>query len=83
LASMLIDAAGGPIDWSSYRDDTAEQLEKLVADKVAGRKPTAPQDEPVQVIQLLEALQKSVASATGNSPATARRSPRQTRRRSA
>jgi DNA end-binding protein Ku len=83
LASMLIDDAGGPVDWSHYRDDTAEQLEKLVADKVAGRKPAAPQDEPVQVIQLLEALQKSGAAASGNSKAIARRAPKQSRRRSA
>jgi DNA end-binding protein Ku len=83
LASMLIDAAGGPVDWSSYRDDTAEQLEKLVAEKVAGRQPAAPQDEPVQVLQLLEALQRSVAAASGSSTAPARRTPKQTRRRSA
>jgi DNA end-binding protein Ku len=83
LATMLIDAAGGPVDWSSYRDDTSEQLEKLVADKLAGRKSAAPQDEPVQVIQLLEALQKSVAAAAGTPKAIARRTPKQTRRRSA
>jgi len=83
LASMLIDSAGGPVDWSTYRDDTAEQLEKLVEAKVAGRQPAAPQDEPVQVLQLLEALQRSVAAASGNSAAPARRTSKQPRRRSA
>ena len=82
LASMLIDAAVGPVDWSSYRDDTAEQLEKLVEAKVAGRPPAAPQDEPVQVLQLLEALQRSVAAASDNAAAPARRK-KQPRRRSA
>ena len=83
LASLLIGAAGGPVDWTAYRDDTAEQLEKLVAEKVAGRQPAAPPDEPVQVLQLLEALQRSVAAATGKSSAAGRRTSKQTRRRSA
>jgi len=83
LASMLIDAAGGPVNWAAYRDDTAEQLEKLVAEKVAGRKPSAPQEEPVQVLQLLDALQRSVAAATVNSAAAGRRPAKPSRRRSA
>jgi non-homologous end joining protein Ku len=83
LALMLMDAAGGPVDWSVYRDDTAEQLEKLVAAKVAGHKPAAPPDEPVQVIQLLEALQQSVARATGGSAEPASKGSKQRRRRSA
>jgi DNA end-binding protein Ku len=83
LAAMLMDAAGGPVDWSSYRDDTAEQLEKLVAAKVAGQKATVPPEEPVQVIQLLEALERSVAAATGGSGGSGRRFAKTSRRRSA
>lgn len=83
LALTLIDAAGGPVDWSSYRDDTAEQLERLVEAKVAGREPAVREDEPVQVLQLLDALQKSVAAATGGPAASSRRTSRQPRRRSA
>jgi len=83
LASLLIDAAGGPVDWSSYRDDTAEQLEKLVEAKVAGRPPAAPQDEPVQVLQLLEALQRSVAASAKSSEPAGRTTAKKPRRRSA
>jgi DNA end-binding protein Ku len=87
LAAMLIDAASGPVDWSTYRDDTAQQLEKLVEAKVAGRALAAPEDEPVQVLALLEALQRSVAAAEGEaSPPTTGKTARRkaaARRRSA
>jgi DNA end-binding protein Ku len=83
LALMLIDAAGGAIDWSTYRDDTAEQLARLVEAKVAGRPPSAPQDEPVQVLQLLEALQRSVAAAGGKSAGSTQGLSKESRRRSA
>lgn len=63
LATMLIDASSGPIDWSVYRDDAATQLERLVEAKVAGREVSEPAEEPVQVLQLMEALQKSVDAA--------------------
>lgn len=83
LARMLIDAAGGAVDWSSYQDDTAQQLVKLVEAKVAGRPATVSQEEPVQVLQLLEALQRSVAAASGKSASPARKAPKAPRRRSA
>lgn len=83
LATMLMESATGPVDWSSYKDDTAEQLEKLVAAKLAGQEITATPEEPVHVIQLLEALQSSVAAATGKATAAAGRTSRAGRRRSA
>ena len=88
LAGTLIDAADGPVDWSRFRDDAAEQLEKLVEAKIQGRPLAAPQEEPAQVLQLLEALQQSVAAAEANgsgpaSRAKGRRSKRPSRRRSA
>jgi non-homologous end joining protein Ku len=78
-----MDAATGPIDWSGYRDDTAQQLERLVDAKVAGREPVAAADEePVQVIQLLTALRESVAAQKG-SKVRSRQTKRSARRRSA
>jgi DNA end-binding protein Ku len=63
LAAMLIDAATGPVDWNTYRDDTAVQLERIVEAKIAGRAvTTAKPDEPVPVIELLAALKASVAA---------------------
>lgn len=63
LAAMLIDSASGAIDWRQFRDDTPDKLSALVAAKVAGQEVLAPTDEPVQVIQLLDALKQSVAQA--------------------
>jgi non-homologous end joining protein Ku len=41
-----IDAASGPITWSDYADDFAEQLQKLVETKVAAetKRKTTPSD---------------------------------------
>ena len=70
LAEMLINSASGPIDWQQFRDDTPDKLAALVAAKVAGRQVIAAVEEPVQVIQLLDALKESVAR-TQSAAATA------------
>ena len=62
LARQLLDAAGGPLDWSRFRDTRAAELAALVAAKVAERPPPAPAQEPAETLQLLEALKKSVAA---------------------
>ena len=65
LACTLIDSASGPLDWSRLRDDTPEKLAQLIEAKLEGREMAAPQEEPVQVLQLLDALKQSVAQAAG------------------
>lgn len=65
LAAMLIDSSSGAVDWQHFRDDTPDRLAALVAAKVAGQEVVAPTEEPVQVIQLLDALKQSVAQAQG------------------
>jgi DNA end-binding protein Ku len=62
LAAMLIDSTTAAIDWSKYRDDTAEKLSELIEAKLAGRPWVAPAEEPVPVLQLLDALKQSVAA---------------------
>ena len=83
LATMLIDASSGPIDWSVYRDDAAAQLEQLVETKVAGREVIAPDEEPVQVLQLMDALRKSVDAAQKSRRPKRAKPKRPARRRSA
>lgn len=82
LARRLIEAATGPADWSRYRDTSAEELAALVQAKVAHRPPPATADEPVAVLQLLDALKRSVAAAAAAAgPASApSRKPRGPRR---
>ena len=73
LASLLIDSASGAVDWSQYRDDTPDKLAALVEAKVAGREVAAPAEEPVQVLQLLDALKQSVAQTQSETPAAGKR----------
>ena len=62
LAAMLIDSTTAAIDWSKYRDDTAEKLSELIETKIAGQPWVAPAEEPVPVLHLLDALKQSVAA---------------------
>jgi DNA end-binding protein Ku len=63
LAGLLIDAATKPVSWTDYRDDSAEQLRALIQAKLQGRTLTAPAAEEVPILQLVEALKRSVAQA--------------------
>ena len=72
LAALLIDSASGPVDWQQFRDDTPDKLASLVAAKVAGQEVVACHEEPVQVIQLLDALKQSVAQAQTTPPSPSR-----------
>ncbi len=63
LAGKLIDANTDPVDWSVYQDDRAAQLATLVQAALEKRPPTTVAAEPVPMLPLLEALQKSVAAA--------------------
>src|SRR3989304_241840 len=64
-ACTLIDSASGPLDWSRLRGDTPEKLAQLIEAKLEGREVAAFEEEPVQVLQLLDALKQSVAQAAG------------------
>jgi DNA end-binding protein Ku len=65
LACTLIDSVSGPLDWSRLRDDTPEKLRQLIEAKLEGRQVPVAEEEPVQVLQLLDALKQSVAQTTG------------------
>ena len=80
LASMLVDSATAAIDWARYRDDTAEKLVALIEAKIAGRQWVAPAEEPVQVLQLLEALKQSVADCVQKTKAAGPKPPKRRRR---
>src|SRR5262249_45722971 len=63
LAAQLIDAASKPLVWSEYRDDSAEQLRALIEAKLQGQTVAAPAVEETPVLQLVDALKRSVAQA--------------------
>jgi DNA end-binding protein Ku len=66
LACQLIALASGPLDWSRYRDTSAEELATLVEAKIA-QQPLPASDDQATVLHLLEALKHSVANAQARS----------------
>jgi DNA end-binding protein Ku len=62
LAGQLIALASGPVDWTRYRDDSAEELAALIDAKRAQQPVAEVSEEPV-VLQLMDALKRSVAAA--------------------
>jgi DNA end-binding protein Ku len=83
LASTLIDAASRPVDWSGFRDVTAEELTTLIEAKVAGRPLAASTEEPVAVLHLLDALKQSVAAVQDTKTAKAKPQKSRSQRRAA
>jgi DNA end-binding protein Ku len=60
-------------DFSNYKDVYTQKLTKVIEAKVAGQEVVAPPvHEQPQIINLMEALRKSVASATEEKPAEAK-----------
>jgi DNA end-binding protein Ku len=72
LAGQLIDAAGGEMDWSAYRDQAAEDWQRLIAHKLEGL-PGTEAEAPVPVLPLMQALQQSLENGTAKEPARAQR----------
>ena len=68
LAGMLIEAAGGKVDWTAFADQATQELKTLIEAKLAGQaaEVTAP---PRAILPLLEALQQSVGAQTAKDAA--------------
>ncbi len=80
LAETLIEAATEPhFQFAAYEDPYRKKLEQLIRAKIQGKEVVAPPpvEEP-QVINLMEALKRSIAKAQG---AAASRAPHRRRRR--
>jgi DNA end-binding protein Ku len=72
LAQQVIGTFEGTIDFADYRDDYQEGLRDIIDAKIAGREVVAPEvQEPPKVVNLMEALRKSLdsISATRKKPA--------------
>ena len=80
LACTLIDSAHGPVDWSKLADDTPQKLAQLIEAKLEGREVAAAQEEPTEVLQLLDALKQSVAQSAGTKASSSSSKPRGKRR---
>lgn len=73
LAKTLIDASTAKkFDYSKYRNVYTEKLTQLIEAKIAGKELVAqPEQEPAQVINLMDALKQSVAKLQGGAAAPA------------
>jgi non-homologous end joining protein Ku len=78
LAAQLIHLASAPVDWTRYRDTSAEELAALVDAKCAQQAPREVAEEPV-VLRLLDALKQSVAAAQNGNSAEGNVRPRKPR----
>src|SRR5262249_8012890 len=84
LAGMLIEAAGGQVDWMAYPDQAAQELKALIEAKLAGQAAEASVPAPT-ILPLLEALQQSVGAQSGkeNAPQVRAKVSRRRARRTA
>jgi DNA end-binding protein Ku len=74
LAVHILETKKDKFDPSKFEDRYEGALKKLIAAKQAGKKlPTAPEPQPSNVINLMDALRKSVQAERGGSSDTGRR----------
>jgi len=80
LAKTLTDSlVVRDFDLTAYKDDYTEKLTQLIETKVAGKQIVEPPaEEPEQVINLMEALQKSISQAKSKTSATGGKPPKLT-----
>ena len=73
LAKQVIDTFGSDLDMSQYRDEYQEQLRQMIDAKVAGQEFAAPEEEePQKVVNLMDALRKSLDTVSTASKRTAK-----------
>ena len=67
LARQVISTFESELDMTSYRDDYQAELRRIIDAKVAGEEVVAKEEEaPAKVVNLMEALRKSLASVSEN-----------------
>jgi DNA end-binding protein Ku len=63
LASLLLDTCSSSVPWSSYRDDRADQIRRLIDAKLRGQPLQEPATQEAPILPLVQALKQSVAAA--------------------
>jgi DNA end-binding protein Ku len=67
LARQVIESIEGDLDLREYKDEYQEGLRKIIEAKVAGEEIVAPEEEaPPKVVDLMEALRKSLDQVSGS-----------------
>jgi DNA end-binding protein Ku len=75
IAAKIIEQQEGPFDPSDFTDRYEDALRKLIREKqkAHGRKVTAPEPKEAEVIDLMEALRRSLGAAAGSRKAAAKK----------
>ena len=74
LARQVVGSFEGDLDWSEFRDEYQAELGRIIDAKIAGEEIVTPaEDAPAKVVNLMEALRKSLdtVSKTKKKPAKA------------
>jgi len=67
LAKQVISTFDGELNLKDYKDDYKEGLRKIIDAKIAGEEIVAPEEqEPPKVVDLMEALRRSLDSVSGD-----------------
>jgi DNA end-binding protein Ku len=76
LANMLIETLKAPFEPAKYRDTYRDKLEELISAKMQGAETVeAPEPKPAPVINILEALQRSLEISAARKPAASEKAP--------
>jgi DNA end-binding protein Ku len=85
IAAKIIEQQEGPFDPSDFTDRYEDALRKLIRDKqkAHGRKVTTPEPKEAEVIDLMEALKRSLGEAAGSRRKAAAKKPEPRKRKPA
>ena len=73
LARQVIDTFEAPLDMKAYRDDYQAELRRIIDAKVAGQEVVAtPEETPSNVVDLMEALRRSLDTVSSQRKAPAK-----------
>lgn len=82
LALLLIRNLAAPFDPAKYRDTYREQLDELIQRKITGEEIVeTPSPAPASVVNILDALQKSLTATARKPPASEQPAPRTRKRK--
>lgn len=81
LATRLIESLQAPFEPAKYKDTYREKLQALIESKLEGRETVeAPAPKPAAVINILDALERSLALSPGRKPPATEEIPQNTKR---
>ncbi|MCL2884253.1 MAG: Ku protein, partial [Oscillospiraceae bacterium] len=63
MAKQLVKALARPFKPGEYKDEYQKKLRAMIQDKIGGREVVAPKEKKATVIDMMDALKKSLADA--------------------